>query len=160
IVDYIQLMRGGKRVREDRVQELAEISGELQKLGKELNVPFIVLAQMNRDYEKQPERAPRLSDLKDCGSIEQDADVVGFLYQPKRKDDENTEKLLEAVYGDDWSKKARRVHLWFGKNRYGKDGDVPLVFRRECTFYHDWYQWLKENGKKEYAKGEKPKTPA
>lgn len=162
VIDYIQLMRGGKRVREDRVQELAEISAELQKLGKEMNVPLIVLAQMNRDYEKDPNRKPRLSDLKDCGSIEQDADVVGFLYSPKLKKetDEKTEALLTEAYGVDWSKQARRVHLEFCKNRYGQDGEVALVFRRNCTFYHDWYQWLKEKGFKDPAKGEKEPTTA
>ena len=157
IIDYIQLMRGGRRFREDRVQELAEISGELQSLGKELNVPFIVLAQMNRDYEKDPNRQPRLSDLKDCGSIEQDADVVGFLYTPKLKTaaKETYDLAMERVFEHDWSKYPRRVNCIWAKNRYGPTGDSELLFQKSCTRFLDYNVWLKDHGYKEAALGEK-----
>jgi len=157
VIDYIQLMRtSGKRFRDDRVQELTEISGEIQALGKELYVPIIVLAQMNRDYEKDPKRRPRLSDLKDCGAIEQDADLVGFLYGPKlRKEEQQTyEAALLKAHGEDWSKAPRRVNLYWAKNRYGPTGDVQLLFQRSCTRFLDYVEWLKENGVKESAAGE------
>lgn len=159
VIDYIQLMRvGGKRYREDRVQELGEISGEIQKLGKELNVPFIVLAQMNRDYEKEPNRAPRLSDLKDCGSIEQDADLVGFLYTPKMKGDaeEKYDLAMQAEFGNDWSKYPTRVDLLWAKNRHGPTGTCQLLFQKSCTHFLDYNVWLKANGHKAPADGERP----
>lgn len=160
VIDYIQLMRsGGRRFREDRVQELSEISGEIQGLGKELQVPFIVLAQMNRDYEKDPNRRPRLSDLKDCGSIEQDADVVGFLYGPKLKaaQEEQYEAAMTAVYGDDWSQYPERVDLLVAKNRYGPSGVAQLLFQKSCTRFRDWVGWLKDHKQKDLAAGERPR---
>jgi len=161
VIDYVQLMRSrDRRFRDDRVQELAEISGEIQALGKELYVPIIVLAQMNRDYEKDPTRAPRLSDLKDCGSIEQDADLVGFLYQPKLKTEKEAQYLsaMNQVYGEDWSKFPSRVDLLWAKNRYGPTGKNQLLFQRSCTRFEDYEKWLKEHDIKPPAKGEgKPK---
>jgi replicative DNA helicase len=161
IVDYIQLMRSdGRRFRDDRVQELAEISGEIQSLAKSLNVPFLVLAQMNRDYEKDPKRTPRLSDLKDCGAIEQDADVVGFLYEPKLGDEEEDQynNAMEAKFGKDWSARPIRVNLLIAKYRYGPTGPCKLLFQRSCTHFMDWVRWLKDHGYKESAAGEK-KSP-
>lgn len=149
VIDYIQLLRsGGKRFREDRVQELSEISGDIFALGKELQAPFIVLAQMNRDYEKEPNREPRLSDLKDCGSIEQDADQVGFLYRPKLKDKkkEAWEEALYAAYGNDWSKAPIRVDLLWAKNRYGPTGRCELVFQKSSTKFFDYGEWLNARG--------------
>jgi replicative DNA helicase len=148
---------GGKRFRDDRVQELSEISGDIQSLGKELQIPFVVLAQMNRDYEKDPNRAPRLSDLKDCGSIEQDADLVGFLYKPKmrEKEEEQYSAAMEAIYGDDWSTYPVRQNLFFAKNRYGPTGIAQLLFQKSCTRFLDWVVWLKEHGQKTAALGER-----
>lgn len=163
VVDYIQLLRcSEKRFREDRVQELSEISGELQALGKELDVPFLVLAQMNREFEKDPKRKPRLSDLKDCGSIEQDADQVLFLYEPKLSDskEEQWEVAKEKVYGPrdevDWSVLPIRVNLFVGKNRYGPAGkDAELLFERSSTRFLDYVEWLKETGQMQLAAGER-----
>jgi replicative DNA helicase len=159
IVDYIQLMRtDGRRFRDDRVQELAEISGELQNLGKQLGVPFLILAQMNRDYEKEPNRAPRLSDLKDCGAIEQDADLVGFLYYPTKEHETKKEKYveaMEAVHGKDWSKYPLRVNLILAKNRFGPTGIVELLFEHHCTHFLDYGRWLKEHGHRAPAMGER-----
>lgn len=158
IIDYVQLLRtSGRRFRDDRVQELAEISGEIQSLGKELQVPFLVLAQMNRDYEKDPNRTPRLSDLKDCGAIEQDADWVGFLYSPKltAAKQEWTEEKLEAVYGKDWSKHPMRANLIVAKYRFGPSGVVELLFHKSCTKFEDWISWLKDHDFKDAAAGER-----
>lgn len=162
VIDYIQLMKcGGKRFRDDRVQELSEISAELQALGKELKVPIMVLAQMNRDFEKDPTRRPRLSDLKDCGSIEQDADVVMFLYKPKLRDkeEEQYDEVMARVYGNDWSTYPMRINGLVAKNRYGPDGVVQMLFQRSCTRFLDWNVWLKSKGEKELASGEKMPMP-
>lgn len=158
VIDYIQLMRaGGRRFRDDRVQELSEISAEIQAIGKELQVPFVVLAQMNRDFEKDPTRRPRLSDLKDCGSIEQDADVVTFLYKPKlgEGEEEKYDAAMERVYGKDWSTYPQRINALVAKNRYGPDGVVQLLFQRSSTTFLDYNVWLKGNGEKELAAGER-----
>jgi len=82
IVDYLQLMSGGGRRYENRTQEVSAISRGLKGLAKELKVPVLVLAQLNREYEKRSGEKPRLSDLRESGAIEQDADLVGLLYKP------------------------------------------------------------------------------
>lgn len=156
VIDYLQLLKSSRRS-QDRVQELAFISNEIQALGKALNVPFIVIAQMNRDYEKDQTRAPRLSDLKDCGSIEQDADVVGFLYSPrlKEKDKAQYESAMESAFPEgDWSKRPSRVNILIAKNRYGPSGKAELLFQKSSTIFFDWIEWLKNHGQKELAQGE------
>jgi replicative DNA helicase len=160
ILDYIQLLRSGReRSKPDRVQELTEISGELQSLGKELGVPFLVLAQMNRDYEKDALRTPRLADLKDCGAIEQDADVVMFLYEPKltKERREKLEQTIEEATGDaNWSTRYAQINGLVAKARYGPSGKVvQLLFETACTHYHDWNVWLKQRGVKAAAAGER-----
>ncbi len=155
IVDYIQLLHSTKNYKNERVQELGYISGMLQTISKLLNVPFIVLAQMNRDYEKEPNRTPRLSDLKDCGAIEQDADLVMFLYTPKmnKASEEEGDEMLEQTYGQDWVKR-RRINLLVEKNRYGMTGDCQLLFHKNCTQFEDWTEWKKAHGHKVPAAGE------
>lgn len=157
VIDYLQLLRSARRDWSgDRVQELAYISGLIFSLGKTLNVPFVLLAQMNRDWEKENQRAPRLSDLKDCGAIEQDAHLVGFLYKPKlnQKMEDEFEALLDAAYGEDWSKRPVRVNLLWEKNRHGLTGDCWLLFHRSCTAFQDFNVWMKERGLKTPAAGE------
>lgn len=161
VVDYIQLMRA-PRVgrRDDRVQELADISAGLQALGKELNCPILVLAQMNRDYEKEPNRKPRLSDLKDCGAIEQDADGVIFLYPPKLNAEKENEWEQQAaqIYGSHWSRHPRRVNALIAKNRYGPaDKDCELLFHASHTGFEDYGVWQKAHGFKQLAAGERAK---
>ena len=148
VVDYIQLLKSNeRRFRDDRVQELAEISGELQKLGKELETPFIILAQMNRDYEKEPNREPRLSDLKDCGAIEQDADIVAFLHTPKKANEEDIYvQAMERKFGNDWAKYPKRVDLLIAKARNGPTGPCQLLFQKSCTHFYDWWDWRKNEG--------------
>ncbi|HEY0725566.1 MAG TPA: replicative DNA helicase, partial [Pyrinomonadaceae bacterium] len=111
LVDYIQLMRP-TRLMNNREQEVAEISGGLKALAKELKIPVLVLAQLNRELEKRPGSKPQLADLRESGSIEQDADVVGMLYKPKQ-DKKETQELerLNKEKGNDWSKKYRRINL-------------------------------------------------
>lgn len=161
--DYLQLMRGSaKRFRPDRVQELAEVTGEFQALGKELGVPNIVLAQMNRDYEKSPRwRPPQMSDLKDCGAIEQDADGIVFLYEPKMNDEQQDffEGAMRREFGDergnlDWAKCPRRINLLIEKCRFGPRGICELLFHQASTHFEDWNVWLKGKGLKKPALGE------
>ncbi len=122
-IDYLQLMRSeSKRAQENRQQEVAEISAGLKALAKELRIPIIVLAQLNRSPETRTgSNRPRLSDLRESGSIEQDADVVGLLMRDEyyAESDEEREET------------AGRSTLIIGKNRNGATGDVPLTFRKE-----------------------------
>lgn len=123
VVDYLQLLHSTSRRVENRQQEIAEISNGIKALAKELNVPVIVLAQLNRELEKDKSRKPRLSDLRESGSIEQDADLVGLLYRPEsdREEDESGESDV------------RPVNLLIAKQRNGPTGDVPLTFLRSIT---------------------------
>ena len=90
VIDYLQLLNStARRAQENRQQEIADISSGIKALAKELNVPVIVLSQLNRELEKDKSRKPRLSDLRESGSIEQDADLVGLLYKPDAGDDED-----------------------------------------------------------------------
>jgi len=115
IVDYLQLAQG--RTRDNRVQEVAEISQGLKNIARELKIPVIALSQLSRAIEQRGEKAPQLSDLRESGSIEQDADVVMFLY---RKDDD----MREAVT------------LKIAKHRNGPLGEVELFFRGDrIKFY-------------------------
>ena len=167
ILDYIQLIKSNsKSFRPDRVQEMEEISAELQALGKELNCPMVVLAQLNRDYEKEPNRLPRMSDLKNCGAIEQDADSVTLLYKPSpfkpfsKEFTTEHEKYMEAMeqeFGENWKKwdgRPERINALVEKNKHGPKGDAKLLFLKSSTLFLDYTQWLKERGLFKPAKGE------
>ncbi|OHE77978.1 MAG: replicative DNA helicase [Verrucomicrobia bacterium RIFCSPHIGHO2_12_FULL_41_10] len=124
VIDYLQLLRSTtKRGQENRQIEIAEISNGIKALAKELSIPVIVLAQLNRESEKRSDGKPRISDLRESGSIEQDADVVGLLYRSSyfEKDD--------AVR----SEKEGEAELIIAKQRNGPVGEVPLTFLKEYT---------------------------
>jgi len=121
VVDYLQLMHDPSRRYGSREQEIAGISGGMKQLAQELNVPVIVLSQLNREFEKDKSRRPRLSDLRESGAIEQDADLVGLLYKPTAED------------GEDEDSDSSRVHLLIAKQRNGPTGDVKLVFIKSIT---------------------------
>jgi replicative DNA helicase len=126
VVDYLQLLHStARRSQENRQQEIAEISGGIKALAKELNVPVIVLAQLNRDIEKEKNRKPRMSDLRESGSIEQDADLVGLLYKPNAGDDEDGAAADESD--------GVAVNLVIAKQRNGPTGDVGLTFLKTYT---------------------------
>lgn len=124
-IDYLQLVRSSsKQAMASREREIAEISGNLKQLAKELSVPIIVLAQLNRGPENRTGKnkgVPMMSDLRESGAIEQDADMVGLLYRKKYYAEDENEK--EEV-GDD-------AELILAKNRNGETGIVPLSFRAE-----------------------------
>jgi len=127
VVDYLQLLHStARRSQENRQQEIAEISSGLKALAKELNVPVIVLAQLNREIEKDKSRKPRMSDLRESGSIEQDADLVGLLYKPNAGDDEESAATVDEAEGI-------AVNLLIAKQRNGPTGDVSLTFLKPYT---------------------------
>jgi replicative DNA helicase len=127
VIDYLQLLHSTSRRAENRQQEIADISGGVKSLAKELNVPVIVLSQLNREMERDKNRAPRLSDLRESGAIEQDADVVGLLYRPKSGGDDD-EGGAPAAEED-----ALPVNLLIAKQRNGPTGDVALTFLKSYT---------------------------
>ena len=124
VIDYLQLLRStSKRAQENRQIEIAEISSGIKAIAKELAIPVIVLAQLNRESEKRSDGKPRISDLRESGSIEQDADVVGLLYRSayfEKDDAARNEKEGEA-------------ELIIAKQRNGPIGEVPLTFLKEYT---------------------------
>lgn len=129
VVDYLQLLHSTARRAENRQQEIADISSGIKALAKELKVPIIVLSQLNRDFEKDKSRKPNLADLRESGSIEQDADLVGLLY---RADPDDPTKRRESD-DDALSQDTVLINLLVAKQRNGPTGDVHLVFQRSLT---------------------------
>lgn len=115
ILDYLQLMHSDERV-ENRVQEISKISRQLKNLAKELKIPVIVLSQLSREIEKRQDKKPLLSDLRESGAIEQDADVVMFLHKPKEESDDND-----------------IITLYLAKQRNGPTGKIDLSFEKSFT---------------------------
>src|SRR5687768_16347432 len=126
VIDYLQLLNASSSRIENRQQEIAQISNGIKALAKELKIPVIVLSQLNREMEKDKNRKPRLSDLRESGAIEQDADLVALLYKPeaeKNDDDDGGMQERDAV----------PVNLLIAKQRNGPTGDVHLTFFKSYT---------------------------
>jgi replicative DNA helicase len=128
VVDYIQLMHGGGEA-ENRQQEVSAISRGLKALAKELEVPIIALSQLSRAPEQRSDHRPQLSDLRESGSIEQDADLVGFLYRP--------EYYLTALEAQEKGA-VGKAELIISKQRNGPTGAVELYFRKECARFESF----------------------
>jgi replicative DNA helicase len=126
VVDYLQLMSGGGRRTESRQQEVSQISRELKGLAKELNVPLIALSQLSRAAETRTDHRPQLSDLRESGAIEQDADVVGFIYR---------EEYYNAT-----DENANKSEIIIAKQRNGPTGTVELAFIKEFTRFEDMWR--------------------
>jgi replicative DNA helicase len=125
VIDYLQLLHSTARRAENRQQEIADISNGIKSLAKELEVPVIVLSQLNREVEREKGRPPRLSDLRESGSIEQDADLVGLLYRPVQNEEEDTSNEPSD---------AIPVNLLIAKQRNGPaNEDVHLTFLKTYT---------------------------
>ena len=141
VVDYLQLITGRGRFN-SRQEEVASISRGLKGLAKELQIPVLVLSQLTRAPERE-ERGPQLSDLRESGAIEQDADVVGLLYKAdpndpkKRRDDEDEE--------DGGEPDAIPVNLLIAKQRNGPTGDINLTFLRAYTRFESAARASSEN---------------
>ena len=138
IVDYLQLLTGGGQMRsnDNRVQEVSLITQQLKALAKELNVPVLALAQLSRAVEQRDDKKPMLSDLRESGSIEQDADVVCFVfrksyYLSRSEPDEGTEDHMK--WQDEMAKWERVAEVIVGKQRHGPIGTVALSFEAEIT---------------------------
>ena len=134
IIDYLQLVRGTS---ENRVQEIGEISMGLKAIAKELQIPVIALSQLSRQVENREDKRPQLSDLRESGSIEQDADVVMFVYrgeyykEREKPDDDNLEAM--AQWQDDMSRLHGKAEVIIGKQRHGPIGTVELSFEAQFT---------------------------
>lgn len=129
VIDYLQLLHSSsEKAKNNRQQEVAEISSGVKALAKELRVPVIVLCQLNREMEKEKNRKPRLSDLRESGAIEQDADLVGLLYKPS-SEEEGEEPAADGDAG------GVPVNLLIAKQRNGPTGDVRLTFLKGFTRY-------------------------
>jgi replicative DNA helicase len=141
VIDYIQLLQGStRRAAEGRVQEVTEITTGLKALAKELNVPILALSQLSRQVEARDDKRPQLSDLRESGSIEQDADVVLFVFreeyylknkEPRAGTEEHFkwQTDMEAVHG--------KAELIIGKQRHGPTGTVPVQFKADVTRFSD-----------------------
>ena len=136
VVDYLQLLSGSSKKGENRVQELTEITTGLKALAKELNVPLVALSQLSRQVENRDDKRPQLADLRESGSIEQDADVVMFVYR-----EEYYLKMKEPKLGTEehfkWQTEMDQAHgkaeVIIGKQRHGPTGTVQLSFTADVT---------------------------
>jgi replicative DNA helicase len=150
VVDYLQLLSGSaKASNENRVQEISEISRGLKTLAKELNVPVIALSQLSRQVESREDKRPQLSDLRESGSIEQDADIVMFVYreeyyvasrEPKRPI-EGVDDAKSFELHDQWMRDMERAYgtaeVIIAKQRHGATGKVKLRFENRITRFSD-----------------------
>ncbi|WP_375657257.1 replicative DNA helicase [Bartonella sp. CM120XJJH] len=141
IIDYIQLMTSGsKRSLENRVQEITAITTGLKALAKELNIPIIALSQLSRQVENRTDKRPQLSDLRESGSIEQDADIVLFVYREEYylKNEEPKEGTAEYSKWQEAMEQAKgKAEVIIAKQRHGPTGIVPLAFQSDFTRFSD-----------------------
>src|SRR4030081_1013609 len=143
VVDYIQLLQGSNKRSDNRVQEVTEITTSLKALAKELNVPVIALSQLSRQVESRDDKRPQLSDLRESGSIEQDADVVMFVFREEYYL-ANKEPRVGTPEYEKWQLDMSLVHgkaeVIIGKQRHGPTGTVELQFEGQFTRFGDLAQ--------------------
>ncbi len=157
VIDYLQLLQGSGRAQDNRVNEISEISRGLKTLAKELGVPVIALSQLSRAVEQREDKRPMLSDLRESGSIEQDADMVWFIYRadyyleasrPDAPSESSSSETNEkyAQWEQRYLELKNKATLIVAKQRHGSTGNVPLLFQAEYTKfsspatkdYSDW----------------------
>jgi replicative DNA helicase len=149
VVDYLQLLQGtGRSASDGRVQEISEISRGLKTLAKELNVPVLALSQLSRAVESREDKRPQLSDLRESGSIEQDADIVLFVYRdeyyhdfkaPKAPDGNSSADEIQKYqsWQEEQLRVANKASVIIAKQRHGATGTVDLRFDRQFTKFSD-----------------------
>ena len=149
VVDYLQLMTAGGKGQDNRVQEISEISRGLKTLAKDLNVPVLALSQLSRAVEQREDKRPQLSDLRESGSIEQDADMVWFVYredyyvaakEPKRPAEGDDARAFDdhARWAADMERVYGLAELIVAKQRHGATGKVMLKFDPTMTKFSDY----------------------
>jgi len=126
IVDYLQLMTGDSRT-DNRVQEVSYISRNLKVLARELNVPVLAAAQLSRAVEQRADKEPQLSDLRESGSLEQDSDIVMFIYRPDEWENDESKKNL--------------VKLRVAKHRNGPTDEINLIFLNKLAKFENAAAW-------------------
>ena len=140
VIDYIQLLSGSGKKSDNRVQEVTEITTNLKALAKELNVPIIALSQLSRQVENRDDKRPQLADLRESGSIEQDADVVIFVYREEYYL-ANKEPRIGTPEYEKWQLDMSLVHgkaeIIIGKQRHGPTGTVEVQFEGQFTRFSD-----------------------
>jgi replicative DNA helicase len=151
VVDYLQLLRPSvqSRTLENRVQEISDVTRGLKALAKELDVPVLALSQLSRGVEQREDKRPMLADLRESGSIEQDADVVMFIYReeyylgrakPERRPEESEEKFNDRF--DRWKERMEEIYdlaeVIIAKQRHGPIGQITLRFDRETTKFDNY----------------------
>ena len=155
IVDYLQLVRGTAGKSENRVNEISEITMGLKAIAKELDIPVIALSQLSRQVENRDDKRPQLSDLRESGSIEQDADVVMFVFREEyyKEREKPGDHDLEAMAR--WQEEMERLHgraeVIIGKQRHGPIGTVDLSFEGRFTRFGNLVKpWQQNNGEQEF----------
>jgi replicative DNA helicase len=157
VIDYLQLLQGSGRANDNRVNEISEISRGLKTLAKELSVPVIALSQLSRAVEQRDDKRPMLSDLRESGSIEQDADMVWFIYRSDyyhllvKPDTPDGNSLPDAVekyraWEEKFDELRGKASLIVAKQRHGSTGNVPLHFQADITKFtspniRDYSSW-------------------
>ncbi len=140
VVDYIQLMRTSSKKNDGRVQEISEITQGLKAIAKELSVPVLALSQLSRAVEQRDDKLPQLSDLRESGSIEQDADVVMFVYREEYYLEKKQPKLGSIEHAE-WQSKMSEINgladIIIGKQRHGPTGNVNVEFEGMYTKFKD-----------------------
>jgi len=122
VIDYLQLMQSGTNYNGNRVLEITDISRNLKSLARELKIPVIAVSQLSREVEKRPDKRPILADLRESGAIEQDADLVMFIYRDEYYEHENSKSLGIA-----------EIHI--AKHRNGPTGKIDLKFSKEYALF-------------------------
>jgi replicative DNA helicase len=141
VVDYLQLMQGARGRYDNRQQEISEISRSLKALARELDIPVLVLSQLNREVENRPGREPQLSDLRESGAIEQDADVVMLLVRQEFYDPNNKPGLADLIVA---------------KQRNGPTGKIQLAFAKEITAFRNYSHEIEPERAYDYEDGFEP----
>src|SRR6202022_4175798 len=140
VVDYIQLLQGSSKRSDNRVQELTEITTSLKALAKELNIPVIALSQLSRQVENRDDKRPQLSDLRESGSIEQDADVVLFVFREEyylQNKEPKPGTAEHQTWQTDMEQVVGKAEIIIGKQRHGPTGTVKLNFEGQFTRFSD-----------------------